>query len=341
MGCRDTAVSWRASADAPCHQSARIQSANEKICHFGHRRAMQGAMTTLRLTTESRPLGKSGISVFPIAWGMWRLSGIDVASARRRVQAALDVGITLFDTADVYGCDTPNGFGSAEALFGRILAEAPALRERMVVATKGGIRPGIPYNSSSDYLINAVDGSLNRMGIEQIDIYQIHRRDFLTHPQEVAKSLTSMVECGKVRAIGVSNYSVIELDTLQAFLDLPIVSTQPEFSPLSVTPLYDGVLDQAMARDIAVLAWSPLAGGRIPHGDHLVSSLLADFGSRFGADASAAAIAWVMAHPSRPIPIVGSQSPDRITRCLDAFKVEWTREDWYKILEASLGNALP
>lgn len=298
-------------------------------------------MTTLRLTTEPRPLGKSGISVFPIAWGMWRLSGVDVTSARRRVQAALDAGITLFDTADVYGCDTPSGFGSAEALFGRILAEAPALRERMIVATKGGIRPPVPYNSGRDYLTDALDGSLRRMGIEQIDIYQIHRRDFLTHPQEVAKGLTAMVECGKVRAIGVSNYSVAELYALQAFLDLPIVTTQPEFSPLRVAPLYDGVLDQAMARDIAVLAWSPLAGGRVPHGDHLVGRLLADFGSRFDTDASAAALAWVMTHPARPIPIIGSQSPDRIMRSLDAFKVEWTREDWYKILEASRGESLP
>ncbi|HUD90493.1 aldo/keto reductase [Sphingobium sp.] len=298
-------------------------------------------MTTLRLSPEPRPLGKSGISVFPIAWGMWRLSGDDLRDARSRVEAALDAGITLFDTADIYGCDTPAGFGSAEALFGRILADAPELRARMVVATKGGIRPGIPYNSGADYLADAIDASLTRMGIEQVDLYQIHRRDFLTHPQEVAASLTKMVEAGKVRAIGVSNYSIHELDALQTFFDLPIVSTQPEFSALRTVPLYDGTLDQAMARDIAVLAWSPLGGGRLAKALHPAAILIEEQAARFGVDITAAALSWVMAHPAHPIPIVGSQSPARIARSIDAFKVEWTRGEWYGVLEASLGERLP
>lgn len=298
-------------------------------------------MTTLRLSNEPRPLGKSGISVFPIAWGMWRLDGEDVAAARTRVEAALNAGITLLDTADIYGCDMPAGFGSAEALFGKVLADAPELRDRMVLATKGGIRPGIPYNSGADYLADAIDASLARMHVEQVDLYQIHRRDFLTHPQEVAASLTRMVEAGKVRAIGVSNYSIHELDALQAFLDLPIVSTQPELSALRTAPLYDGTLDQAMARDMAVLAWSPLGGGRLAKPLHPAAVLIAEQGARHGVDITAAALSWIMAHPSRPIPIVGSQSPDRIARSVDAFKVEWTRSEWYAVLEASLGERLP
>jgi predicted oxidoreductase len=298
-------------------------------------------MTTLRLSTQPRPLGKSGISVFPIAWGMWRLAGDDVGDARRKVEAALDAGITLFDTADIYGCDTPAGFGSAEALFGRVLADAPNLRDRMVIATKGGIMPGIPYDSSTTYLANAIDSSLSRMGIDQIDLYQIHRRDFLTHPQEVAASLTAMVDSGKVRALGVSNYSTDELAALQNFLSLPLVSTQPEFSALRTAPLFDGTLDQAMARDMAVLAWSPLGGGRLVAGEHPAATLIAEQGARFGVDASAASLSWIMAHPARPIPIVGSQSPERITRSVDAFKVEWTRSEWYAVLEASLGERLP
>lgn len=298
-------------------------------------------MTTLRLSNEPRPLGKSGISVFPIAWGMWRLAGEDIAAARARVEAALNAGITLLDTADIYGCDIPAGFGSAEALFGQVLADAPELRDRMVLATKGGIRPGIPYNSGAEYLAAAIDASLTRMNVDRVDLYQIHRRDFLTHPQEVAASLTKMVEAGKVRAIGVSNYAIHELDALQAFLDLPIVSTQPEFSALHTTPLYDGTLDQAMARDMAVLAWSPLGGGRLAKPLHPAAILMEEQGARYGVDITAAALSWIMAHPARPIPIVGSQSPDRIARSVDAFKVEWTRSEWYAVLEASLGERLP
>ena len=302
---------------------------------------MEQIMNSLAPSAEHRPLGESDICVSPMAWGMWRFSGRDVRQAQELVEAALGAGITLFDTADIYGCDTPAGFGSAEALLGQVLGDSPHLQGGMVIATKGGIRPGIPYHSGADYLAAAVDMSLVRMRIERIDLYQIHRRDFLTHPQEVAKSLTAMVDAGKVRGIGVSNYATHELDALQSFLGLPIISTQPEFSAMRVAPLHDGTLDQAMARNIAVLAWSPLGGGQLADGNSLAVTLLQQQGARFGVDQSAAALSWIMAHPSRPIPIIGSQSPERIARSTDAFKVEWTRGEWYAVLEASLGHRLP
>jgi len=298
-------------------------------------------MTTLRLSTKARPLGKSGISVSPIAWGMWRLAGDDVTAARAKVEAALAAGITLLDTADVYGCDTPAGFGSAEALFGRVLAEAPALREQMVIATKGGIVLGIPYDSSASYLAAALEASLTRMQVEQVDLYQIHRRDLLAHPQEVAGALEKMVASGKVRAVGVSNHSPAELSALQAFLPMPIVSTQPEYSALRTAPIFDGIFDQAMALDLAVLAWSPLGGGRLAAGGDPVGRLLAAQGERFDTDFSAAALSWIMTHPARPIPILGSQSPARIAGSAEAYRVEWTRAEWYAVLEASLGEKLP
>lgn len=302
---------------------------------------MTMSMTMLYPSREPRPLGQSGLSVFPIAWGMWRFADDDVTQAQQRVESALDAGITLLDTADIYGCDTPGGFGSAETLLGRVLAQAPALRDRMILATKGGIRPGIPYNSGAPYLADAIDASLARLQTERIDLYQIHRRDFLTHPQEVAAALTKMVEAGKVRAIGVSNYGIHELDALQRFLDLPIVSTQPEFSALHTAPLYDGTLDQAMARDMAVLAWSPLGGGRLAKPLHPAAILMGEQAALYDVDATAAALSWIMVHPARPIPIVGSQSPARIARSVDALKVGWTREQWYAVLEASLGERLP
>lgn len=294
----------------------------------------------LRIDPNPRPLGKSELVVSPMAWGMWRFTG-EVAGARALVEAALETGITLFDTADIYGADTPAGFGSAEALFGQVLAQVPYLRERMVIATKGGIRPGIPYRSDAAYLAEAVDASLARMGIERIDLYQIHRRDFLTHPQEVARSLTAMVDAGKVRGIGVSNHSPAEVDALQAFLGLPILSTQPEFSPLHSAPLFDGTLDQAMAKDMAVLAWSPLGGGRLSDGVHPAGALLAEQGARFGVDAATAALSWAMVHPARIIPIIGTQNPDRIRAAAGALTVEWTPAEWYAVLQAGMGAGLP
>ncbi|MDR6787443.1 putative oxidoreductase [Sphingomonas sp. BE138] len=298
-------------------------------------------MTTIRVSNEPRPLGKSGLTVSPLAWGMWRLAGDDVAAVRALIDAALGAGITLFDTADIYGFDTAAGFGSAEALFGRALAEDRSLRDRMVIATKGGITPPVPYDSSAGYLAAALDDSLRRMGVETVDLYQIHRRDLLTHPQEVAGALDAMVASGKVRSIGVSNHSPAEFEALQAFLGQPIVSTQPEFSALHAAPLFDGTLDQAMAREVAVLAWSPLGGGRLAEAAHPAGALLAGHGARYGVDAATAALAWVMAHPARVIPIVGSQTPARIAAAAGAYRVEWTRGEWYAVLQAGMGTKLP
>jgi len=293
-----------------------------------------------RLSPESRPLGKSGILVSPIAWGMWRLRGDDVAGARALIEAALDSGITLFDTADIYGFDGTGGFGDAEAALGRVLGEAPELRARMVVATKGGIIPGVPYDSSPAYLERALDASLRRLGVEQVDLWQVHRPDLLTHPQELAASLEKMIASGKTRAIGVSNFTPAQVAALESFLTVPLASTQPEFSPLHTDPLWDGTLDLAMTRDHAVLAWSPLGGGRLGQ-DGPVAALLAGQGAQYGVSAAAATYAWLMAHPARVIPIVGSQRVERIREARDAFKIEWTRAEWYAVLQASMGKKLP
>lgn len=306
---------------------------------------MQSDNSGFRVKSHPVPLGNSGLSVFPIAWGMWRLADPDgrddIGAVIARIEAALEAGITLFDTADIYGSGEPIGFGGAEMLVGKALAQRPDLRARMIIATKGGIWPGSPYNSSTAYLTAAIDASLVRMGIEQVELFQIHRRDFLTHPREVAEALTAMVEAGKVRHVGVSNYSPTEFDALQTFLPFPLAATQPEFSPICYQPLYNGALDHAMARDLAILAWSPLAGGQLAGGDHPAARLLAGHGARFGVDAAAACLSWILAHPARIIPIVGSQTPERILQSADAFKVEWTRSEWYGVLEAARGEALP
>lgn len=292
------------------------------------------------LSPRPRSLGQTEIQVSPLAWGMWRFAGDDVSAARQRVEAALEVGITLFDTADVYGPDNGEAFGAAEALLARVLAEAPHLRERMVLATKGGIRPGIPYDSSPAYLAQALDASLTRLGADRVDLWLIHRPDLLAHPAEVAQALVTMVESGKARAVGVSNFTPAQAEALQAHLPFPLACHQPEFSPFATAPLWDGMLDQAMARDMTVLAWSPLGGGRIAD-DGAVTRLLDAKASETGVSRSAAAYAWIMAHPARPIPIVGSQQPERIRDAVTAFKVEWTRQEWYALIEASTGQRLP
>lgn len=311
-------------------------------------------MTDITLSSEPRPLGKSGLSVSPMAWGMWRFGGSDVRAAREKVEAAFAAGITFFDTADIYGPDNDEPFGASELLLGRVFAEAPALRDRMVLASKGGIRMGVPYDSSPTYLREAVEASLTRLGVERIDLWQVHRPDMLAHPAEVAAALDTLVSEGKIGAVGVSNHTPAQTAALAKHLKSGLSSTQPEFSPLATAPLFDGTLDRAMKHGYAVMAWSPLGQGRLAEGDPRpgrgkpdnaqaarVKAALDAHAVKHGVDRTAVAYAWVMAHPARPIPIIGTQTPTRIAASADAYKVRFTRAEWYAILVASLGENLP
>lgn len=303
------------------------------------------AMTELSAPPARRPLYAGGPDISSIAWGMWRFGGGDVAAAENRIRTALDAGITLFDTADVYGPDNGEPFGAAESLLGAVLRRAPGLKAAMVIATKGGIVPGTPYDSSPSHVAAAIDASLNRLGVERIDLWQIHRPDLLTHPSEVARALELALEAGKIGAVGVSNHLPSQVEALSAFLPRPIVSIQPELSPLATEPLSNGVLDQALARGMAVLAWSPLGGGRLGDPQDLrtraVAALLDRKAAAYGVSRAAAAYSWLMVHPARPIPIVGAQTPSRIAEAPDAYKPRWTRAEWYEVLTASRGEALP
>jgi predicted oxidoreductase len=304
-------------------------------------------------TGNSRRLGQSDLDVGPIAYGLWRFVGADRAAARARLEAALDAGMTLIDAAAVYGLDWGgSAFGESETLLGKVMAEAPSLRGRMVLATKFGIIPGIPYDSSAAAVVKSCEESLARMRTDAIDLFQVHRPDVLTHPSELAEALSRLRAQGKIREAGVSNYSARQTLLLQQFLSFPLATVQPEFSALSVEPAFDGVLDFAMSRQMTPLAWSPLAGGRLAseaaprqtvEGERLnrVTAKLDEIAKRDGVSRAAVALAFVMRHPSRPIPIVGSQNPARIAAACDALRVNLSRADWYAIVVASQGAALP
>lgn len=304
-------------------------------------------MSLLPAPPVSRPLGSSGISVSSIAWGMWRLAegGRTAAEAARLVHAALDAGINFLDTADIYGFDGAQGFGDAEALLGDVLANEPALRDRMVLATKGGIRPPLPYDQSSEYLVEAIDASLRRLRTDRVDLWQVHRPDILAHPQEVARVLDDAVAAGKIRTLGVSNFTLAQTDALNGFLGNKLVSTQPEISPLRIDCFENGELDHAMARGIAVLAWSPLGGGRLlapqSERDKAVAAALDSVADAQNVSREIAAYSWLMAHPAAIVPIVGSQRAERIGEAASALNVRWTRTEWYNVLVAARGVPLP
>lgn len=305
------------------------------------------ANETLPVPAAKRKLGNSEIEVSTIAWGMWRLAenGRTAADAAKLVHAALDTGMNFLDTADIYGFDGAGGFGDAEALLGEVLAAEPALRARMVLASKGGIMPPLPYDQSAAYLASAIEASLKRLRTDTIELYQIHRPDILAHPQEVARTLDDAVKAGKVRTLGVSNFTIHQVAALNQFLDNKLVSTQPEISPLRITCFENGELDQAMMLGLTPLGWSPLGGGRLANPqserDKAVAGELDRVAGAQGVSRTVAAYSWLMAHPAGIIPIVGSQQPGRIAEAAEAYKVRWSRQDWYAVLVAARGERLP
>ena len=191
------------------------------------------------------------------------------------------------------------------------------------------------------------------MQIDVIDLYQIHRPDVLTHPEETAAALTQLRQQGKVREIGVSNFSVHQVSALQRYLPFPIATQQPELSAWCLAPLDDGVIDQCMQERITPLAWSPLAGGRLglaadtaragDGGERLATLIdaLEELAASKVAPRSAVALAFLLHHPAGVVPIIGTQQLDRIRTCAAAVGVSLSRDEWYSLLAAARGRRLP
>ncbi|MEM6463859.1 MAG: aldo/keto reductase [Pseudomonadota bacterium] len=281
-------------------------------------------------------------SIGRLSYGCWRLPGTAQSDLARKIDAALAIGANVIDTAAVYGD------GEAETMLGKLFTERPSLRDDVMLVTKGGIVRPIPYDSTKAHLLASCDASLKRMKCEQIDIFLIHRPDVLAGHGEVADALNTLLESGKVRAVGVSNYSVEQTRALQRFVDRPLAVTQPEISALYTGALFDGTLDNAQAEQLLPMAWSPLAGGVLTAGHETQADRVNDVTlalDRIAAENDAkrecVALAWLLAHPAGIIPILGTQTPDRISAAAGAFEIKMNRRDWYAILEASLGKRMP
>lgn len=294
---------------------------------------------------DTSPRSVGMFEVGPLAFGCWRFVSMDTHRARELVEAAVSAGMNLIDTADVYGLGWGGThFGEAEEILGAVLREAPELREVMVLATKGGIAPSVPYDSSAKYIRNAVDDSLRRMSTDFIDLYQIHRPDMYTHPESLAATLTNLRDAGKIREVGVSNYTPTQTAALAAYLPFPLASVQPQFSAHHLEPMRDGTFDQSMERNFTPLAWSPLAGGALVTGEGVRPELMATLdklSARENVDRAAVALAFVLAHPSRPVALIGTQTVDRIQASKAAYGVFLDRADCYEIVQASEGASLP
>jgi predicted oxidoreductase len=285
-----------------------------------------------------RPFGRYGL-------GLWRFTTESVADAERLVSTAIEHGVTLLDNAAVYGGNWGGkGFGAAEELLGAVFAQSPALRDRVCVATKGGITPGIPYDQSPATLRRECEDSLRRLRVERIDLYQVHRPDLFAHPSETAETLMALRREGKIDRVGVSNFTTAQHEALAAHLDVPIETTQPEFSAAALGPMRDGTFDLCMRDGVVPLAWSPLAGGRLVTGENVRPELLAvidDIAKTRGVTREQVAYAFVLSHPSQPVVLLGTQKPERLVAATSSPVQVLERSELYRIVAASEGRPLP
>lgn len=282
-----------------------------------------------------------------LVYGMWRLTDDQNTSAehiRNKLAACLDQGITTIDQADIYG-----GY-QAEEIFGNTL-QGTALRNQIEIVTKCDIVAPAGrhkaarvkyYDTSRAHILASVEHSLRLMHTDHIDLLLLHRPDPLMNHFETGAALDEMVASGKVRAVGTSNFRPHDWNLLQSAMKTPLVTNQIELSVLAHQPLTNGDVAFHQMNATPIMAWSPLAGGALFNGKNKpLTDLLGRIAQTQAVDLSAVAVAWLLAHPARIIPVMGTNNMTRIQRFSDALKVPMDRQTWYEIYTAALGHEVP
>lgn len=280
--------------------------------------------------------------------GAWRLGewGMGVPERVRWIEGCLEMGVTTFDHADIYG-----DYG-VEALFGEALAAAPGLRDRIEIVTKCGIRmvsPARPdhrlghYDTSAAHVEASVERSLKNLRTDRLDLLLIHRPDALMDADALAATFRRLVEAGKVRHVGVSNHTPSQFALLNR--RIPLATNQIELSPLHLDALHDGTLDQAQDLGVSPMIWSPLAGGRLLTGEDpdavRTRATMGRIAKQHDVSLSTLAFAWLLRHPSRPMPITGTRRPEGIADAVRALGLTLDAQDWYDIWVAGAGRPVP
>jgi len=298
----------------------------------------------------------AGETASRVAQGCMRIGELTDAALDRLIKTDLDNGINFFDHADIYGG------GKCEARFGAFLRANPGLRGKMLIQTKCGIRPG-SYDFSRAHILEAVDGSLSRLGVDHVDFLLLHRPDTLVEPDEVAEAFDALRSAGKVRHFGVSNHNPMQIELLNRALGgNRIVANQLQFSLTNTTMIDAGinvnmenagavnrdgsVLDYCRLNGITIQPWSPFQYGffegafigseKYPE----LNEKLEEIAARYGVTPTGLAIAWILRHPAAMQPIVGSARPERMAEIAKAADVTITHDEWYELYRSS-GKKLP
>lgn len=298
-------------------------------------------------------LGKTGIQVSEVALGCMRMDKLNISDAAAVLEASREAGINFYDHADIYGK------GESEKRFASAIKETSIKREDIIIQSKTGIRSGF-YDFSKEHITKSVDGILERLDTDYIDVLLLHRPDALVEPEEVAEAFDQLHVSGKVKQFGVSNHSPNQIELLKKYVDQDIVANQLQFSVMHTGMIDAGVqvntkndasidhdraiLDYCRLNDITIQPWSPVQG---PDGVFLnhssytdINDTLKSLAEKYDTDHEALAIAWLLRHPAHMQVILGTMTPDRIKNYARASGIKMSREDWYTIYRGA-GNPLP
>lgn len=300
-------------------------------------------------------IAEGKISASEIVMGCMRINNLTANEAAELINTALEENINFFDHADIYGG------GKSEEVFAEAVNMSPSVREKFLIQTKCGIRKGY-YDFSKEHIMSSVDGSLKRLRTEYIDVLLLHRPDTLMEPEEVAEAFSALHKSGKVRYFGVSNHNPMQIELLNKYLNNKIVINQLQLSVTNTGMIDSGlnvnmkngasidrdgsVLEYCRLKDITIQAWSPFQYGffegafldneKFPE----LNNKINEIASAKGVSNSAIAIAWILRHPAKIQPIVGTTNKKRLKDICKASQVELTRQEWYEIYRAA-GNVLP
>ncbi|WP_286906250.1 aldo/keto reductase [Clostridium sp. UBA1652] len=302
-------------------------------------------------------IGNGKIQGSEIALGCMRMSALNKDEAEKVIKTSLEEGINFFDHADIYAG------GKSEEVFSEAINLTSDLREKIILQTKCGIVPGKMFDFSKEHILNSVDGSLKRLKTDYVDTLLLHRPDTLMEPEEVAEAFSKLKESGKVKHFGVSNQNPMQIELLNKYLgDNSIIINQLQFSIMHTGMIDSGInvnmkvnnsidrdgsiLEYCRLKDITIQAWSPyqygffegvfLGNEKFPE----LNDTIDELAEKKGVTNTAIATAWILRHPAKIQPVVGSMNSSRIKDICRASRIELTREEWYKIYLAA-GNKLP
>jgi predicted oxidoreductase len=300
-------------------------------------------------------LGTSELEVPVVAIGCMRINSLEKNEAETFVQTALEEGANFFDHADIYGG------GASEEIFAEAIHMNAEVREKIILQSKCGIRKGM-FDFSKEHILDSVDGILKRLNTEYLDVLLLHRPDALVEPEEVAEAFDTLESSGKVRHFGVSNQKPMQIQLLQKYLKQPLVANQLQLSITNANMISNGinvnmendsaidrdgsVLDFCRLNDITIQPWSPfqygffegvfLGNDKFPELNQKIDEIAA----KYGVSNTTIAIAWLLRHPAKMQPVIGTMNVDRLKDCCGASEIHLTREEWYEIYRGA-GNILP